>query len=1017
MDKKKIKKFIMHNQMNLLIGGISILALIIGTFAIGFFKSFLIIGIIDLLLFAPNLIKMIQKKKNKKPSTKSEKKENQSKQAEHAPKKEKNPKKSAKKKKRKKIFKWILISLIILFVLIMIAASIFVGLFFKQIADEAPEFDPHKLDFQESSVFYFANGDVITKVGAEKREKITYDQLPEVLINAIVATEDSRYFVHNGFDLPRFLKASAQQVLGKLGIGSGGGGGASTLTMQVSKNNYTSTESEGWEGIKRKFTDIYMAIFQLEKTYTKEQILEFYINDNYLGGGSYGVEQASLTYFGKHAKDLNLSEAAMIAGLFQSPGGYDPYLFPDACESRRKTVLYLMERHGYITSEERAIANKMTVQKLLNHSRESTEESDINNDYMGFINTVIAEIQTDTGLDPYSTPMKIYTTLNKEKQDEINKILTGETYNWKNPAVDMGAALVDTHTGEILAVSTGRHNMYKAKVLNYATIKHQIGSTSKPLFDYGPAIEYLNWGTGEPIVDEKYSYTNGGNVNNWDLKYMGKMTITDALRMSRNIPAIKTFQKVPSSEIQRFVTNLNMHPEAGMHEAHAIGGYAGESPIDMAAAYAAFANGGYYITPHSYTKIELRDTGEVIEKKVEKSRAMSEETAYMVMSMLQETKTYALGNYSNISGVTFGAKTGTTNYPDSAFSLYNLPSGSVNDLWVVGTSPTYALSVWYGYDSIKPENVEAGYINRYNTIEHTRLFQTLGKVLFEQGTGFTRPNGVVEVSVEKETYPVLLPSPNTPADMITTALYKKGTEPTEMSTRFMQLSDVTDLKGTVSGNKVTLSWSPIKAPDAFTEEGLRNMWQPLFATEDAFAEYIGAQLAYNNSVLGILEYHIYRKNSNGELTYIDKTSDSKITFTDKSGGRNTYVVKASYSIFTTAASNGTDVTVTVDSTGNGDDDDEKPTKNISILLNNGNNNIKISEDHPFDETGLSYITVTELSNGILVDVSRQANTTISHESFDYTQIGKTYLVTLKVSYKDVSKVITLNATIEEKKEG
>lgn len=1025
MNKKELKRFIVKNQMNILIGLISIIAFIIGIFAIGFLKSFLIVGIIDLLLFAPNILHFI--KKRKKNGKTNLKKTNKNSNLAISSKKETTPiktKKQKRKKKKKKILKRVIIVLLILFIILCIAACVVAGIFFSDIAKNAPKFDPHRLDRQESSIVYGADGSELLKVGTQKREKITYDQMPEVLINAIVATEDSRFFKHNGFDLPRFLKASIKQVLGK------GGGGASTLTMQVSKNNYTSKEKEGIEGIKRKFTDIYMAMFKLEKQYTKEQILEFYVNDNYLGGSSYGVEQACLTYFGKHAKDINLAEAAMIAGLFQSPGAYDPFVNPEVCEQRRQTVLYLMERHGYITSEERAIAKKMTVEKILNPSAEGTATD---SEYMQFINMVFKEIENDLGTNPYSTPMKIYTTLNKDKQDKINQILKGETFHWENPVVDAGVAMIDTKTGAIHAISGGRHHMKEAAVNNYATKTHQIGSTAKPLYDYGPAVEYKNWSTGELIVDEEHGYSSGGTVNNWDLKYMGMMTIQDALRMSRNIPAIKTFQSLTNKEILDFTSKLHLSPEVEggiIHEAHSIGGYNGESPLTLAAAYNAFANGGYYITPHSYTKIELRETGEVIEKKVEKTRAMSEETAYIMMHMLMETPSYALGGYSVMPGVTYGAKTGTTNFPTSAFEKYNLPYGAINDLWVVGSSPDYTISLWYGYtDGIKEENVKAGYISKLGNHQHEKLYQALGKALFETGTTFKKPDGVIEVAIEKESYPLSLPSEYTPESMITTALFKKGTEPTEKSTRFAPLGDISNLKATSSGNKVTLTWNAASIPNTATAEGLNALYKPLFKTEQYLNSYVGSRIGYNNSYMGNVEYHIYRKNNDGSLTLMEKTTDTKITFTDKSAGNNTYVVKTSYSIFTVASSNGVETKVTVEASGN-DDNDKKPDNNndhkdddkndddkkpadgeISILLN-GNKNIKISQNKKFDETGLSYIMVTERIDGILVDVTRSANTTISHEVFDYSNIGASYPVSIKVTYKGKTKIIELIVTIE-----
>lgn len=225
--------------------------------------------------------------------------------------------------KRKGIILNILLVCVITFIVL-------VSVFFAYVVVKAPKFDPNNLKFTQMSEVFDSEGNLFAKMGDENRTEITYDQLPEVLIDAIVATEDARFFQHNGFDLARFGKASIGQVLGK------NSGGASTLTMQIVKNNYTSTISSGFEGIIRKFTDIYLSIFKVEKKYTKKEILEFYVNDSYLGNGAYGVEQASQNYFGKSVSDINLAEASFIAGLFQAPSSYDPYNFADKAEKEEK---------------------------------------------------------------------------------------------------------------------------------------------------------------------------------------------------------------------------------------------------------------------------------------------------------------------------------------------------------------------------------------------------------------------------------------------------------------------------------------------------------------------------------------------------------------------------------------------------------------------------------------------------------------------------------------------------------
>ena len=302
------------------------------------------------------------------------------------------------------------------------------------------EFDPNKLASQDQTIIYDSENNIIGKLGIEKRESISYEELPQVLIDAIIATEDSRYFEHNGVDGARFLKASVGQLMG-----NSSAGGASTLTMQVVKNNLTSRE----QTIVRKFKDIYLAVFFMEKKYTKQEILEFYVNDSLLGGNVYGVEEASKYYFGKSVSELSLPEAAIIAGLFQSPNGYNPYYYPEKTAARRKTVLNLMVRHGYITKEEAEIANNVDVTSLLAGNNEETN-------YQGYIDTVVAEVQEKTGLDPALVSMEIYTTMNADIQDGINKVLAGEGYNWKDDKVQAGITIIDVESGAITAIGTGR---------------------------------------------------------------------------------------------------------------------------------------------------------------------------------------------------------------------------------------------------------------------------------------------------------------------------------------------------------------------------------------------------------------------------------------------------------------------------------------------------------------------------------------------------------------------------------
>lgn len=918
---KKLKKVWNNDPKNILVPVLSIIIFIVSSFSIGIVKGLIIFLIINIIYFLPMLIS-----KGKKNSTKNEKE---------------------KKKKKRKTLKILLLILLFCFILGIIA----IILFFSYVVMKAPNFDPDALYVTDPSIVLDKDGKEIGKLGSEKRVTISYDEIPEVLIDAIIATEDSRFFEHNGVDWARFLKASAYQLVGKSGAG-----GASTLTMQLSKNTYTSTEDTGIEGIIRKFTDVYVSMFKIEKSYTKEQILEFYVNSQYLGKQAYGVEQVSLNYFGKSAKDLNLAEAAMIAGLFQAPGRYDPYKNPDATENRRQTVLKLMLRHGYITKEEYNVAKKMTVDKIIISKEENQYISNSISPYQSFIDTVVEEVQEKTGKNPYNTPMIIYTTLNTDIQNYLNNIMNSTTYTWENDKVQAGVAITSISDGSIAAIGGGR-NVNVIDSFNYATdIKNQIGSTAKPLYDYGPAIEYNHWNTYQIVVDEPTTYSNGTPINNWNGTYEGFETIRTALSGSRNIPALKTFKSVENANIIEFVENLGLTPSIyscnsgfkldgkecidksnpdnvvsanksnSLFEAHAIGGYNGESPLTMAAAYSSFGREGTYIKPYSFTKLVYQDTNEEFTNDIEKNeKAMSPETAYMISDMLVTTAPRALLRYYNINGVRYAAKTGTTNFSDETLSAHGIhDSDAVNDLWVVGFNTEYAIGLWYGYNSVSGE-----YYNKMSRGQHLRLFQAIGKKVFTNNAYFKKPSGVLEIEVESGCPEAMLPSEFTPSDLRQTELFISGYEPTTTSPRFEKLKDVSNLKASESDNTIKLSWDQVKTPDINTQSYLKEYFRKVFLNDDYLNSFVSARLNYNNSYIGNIGYNIYLKDNNGKLTLLDFTSNNKYEYKAKEAGDYTFVVKTAYSIFKANMSDGKTVNVKVSSAiiPEPDDPDKNPGDN------------------------------------------------------------------------------------------
>lgn len=914
-----------------------------------------------------------------------------------------------KKENKKKSNIWKKILIICLFLAIF--AIIAFGLFCAYIVLTTETFNPNKLTSRESSIIYDKEGNEIYTLSnnqnddVEKRIKITYDDLPQVLVDALIATEDSRFFQHKGVDLARFLKASILQVLGR------DAGGASTLTMQVSKNSFTNTTSTGIKGIIRKFRDIYISVFQIEKKYTKEEIIEFYFNNNLLGGINFGVEQASEYYFGKSASELTLAEASLLVGMYQSPNAYNPYNHPEAATKRRKTVLKLMVRHGYITEEEAAIANAIPVESLVVRDSEN-QSSTI--PYQGYINMVIEEAQKITGKDPNTTPMKIYTALNTNMQQTIDDIMSGKIYTWDTEKVQSGIAIVDVNTGEIVAVGAGRNK--GPRDYNLATTARRMpGSTAKPLFDYGPAIEYENYSTYTLFNDEPWTYSNGVSVGNWDGKYKGLMTMKYALSVSRNIPALKTFQQLKNKDILNFVTNLGIKPEienGSIHEAHAIGGFTGVTPLELATAYASFANGGYHIQSHSIKKIEYIETKEVKEFKYKKTRVMADSTAYLITNMLEYAVNYQFNGGAKVSGMAVAAKTGTTNYSDADIKRLGLSKTAIPDLWTVAYTPEYSIAVWYGYEKADSEN----HLKNSNNTPKDKIMKTVMTAIPKTGSKFNIPSSVVKSKVEMGTWPAQLPSDYTPSAFITEEWFVKGTEPTEVSERFAKLDDVKSLEAKYSktNNTVKLTWTHT-TPNVLSPSYLTSYFnQNVFGNESA--KYLQERLDYNAGTLGPLKYHIYLKDGNN-LKEVASTTNKEYTYKISINDTNTltFVVKVEYEYFKSNASNGVTKEIKIDSSSITEEDsvvmkligDEIVNIKKGEIYKEPNPGISITEDN-ISIYNICTINITVQTNNKTKSV---ANSTEVSNYINEAEVGTHYIkYTVKYDGKTYTKTRTVNIT-------
>ncbi|MBA2173910.1 PBP1A family penicillin-binding protein [Halobacillus locisalis] len=691
--------------------------------------------------------------------------------------------KASKKGKNKPRIKKIFMTLFILGILLVLGGG---GLFAYYVSS-APELDESQLSDPYSSKVYDMNDNLVADLsGSEKRTKVTYDEIPQLVKDAVIATEDARFYDHIGIDFRRIVAAVWANITEGFGAE-----GASTITQQVIKRSFLSEEKT----LERKVQEQYLAI-KLDQDYSKEQILEMYLNKIYYGARAYGVAEAADTYFGKkNLEELTLPEAALLAGLPQRPSGYNPFENPDLAQDRMQTVLSLMVQHGKITQQEADEAKQTNVEDLL-----VTQDSRERTPYDAFIDRVQEEVREKMdGAEIFKDGLKIYTTLDPDAQQSVQRMLSNEgPIAWPDESIQSGVAVTDTKTGAIRAIGGGRD--YQTSQFNFATeIERQAGSTFKPIMSYGPAIEYDKMSTYHQILDEPYEI-NGKEINNFDNQYRGWVSARYALSRSLNIPAMKTMQEVGMDRAKGFAEGLGIDfTEGRVLPIDAIGGGdTNVTPVQMAGAYAAFGNEGVYNEPYAVRKIEVPGQ-ETIDTIPESKSAMSSYTAFMISNMLQTTMSEGSGRRANVQGLPEAGKTGTTN------RVLENGDDIAPDSWFNGYTTNYSISIWTGYTDINTGLSQAG-----KDIPK-QIFQPLMDEL-SQGIDtpdFTKPDSAVWVDVEEGSRPAKLPSSYTPGSQIVTELFHVDNQPSKVSKQYQKLDPVQQLSGTfnLDTQSINLSWA------------------------------------------------------------------------------------------------------------------------------------------------------------------------------------------------------------------
>ena len=595
-----------------------------------------------------------------------------------------------------RIAKYVSICLLTLF----IAAIMLGGSLFLYYVSKAPALSESKLVATTSSKIYDSNDELIADLGSERRVNAQANEIPTELVNAIVSIEDHRFFNHRGVDTIRILGASLRNLRG-----GGGLQGASTLTQQLIKLTYFSTSTSD-QTLSRKAQEAWLAI-QLEQKATKQEILTYYINKVYMSNGNYGMQTAAQNYYGKDLKDLSLPQLALLAGMPQAPNQYDPYSHPEAAQERRNLVLSEMKGQGYITAEqyEKAINTPIT------DGLQSLKSANSYPPYMdNYLKEVIDQVEQETGYNLLTTGMEVYTNVDPKVQQRLWDIYNTDEYvNYPDDELQVASTIVDVTNGKVIAQLGARHQSSNVSFgINQAVeTNRDWGSTMKPITDYAPALEYGIYDSTAAIVhDVPYNYPGTNTpVYNWDKSYFGSITLQYALQQSRNVPAVETLDKVGLDRAKTFLNGLGIDYPSMVY-ANAISSNTveshkqyGASSEKMAAAYAAFANGGIYHKPMYVNKVVFSD-GSLKVFSDPGTRAMKETTAYIMTEMMKTVLTYGTGRGAYLSWLPQAGKTGTSNYTDDEIEKYIKNSGYVApDEMFVGYTRKYSMAVWTGYSN------------------------------------------------------------------------------------------------------------------------------------------------------------------------------------------------------------------------------------------------------------------------------------------------------------------------------
>lgn len=663
--------------------------------------------------------------------------------------------------------------------------------------DRWVDFDVYRITgCDRTSIIYDGQSDVVTRLhGVQDRTWVSISELQPSTVYAFISAEDARFFEHEGVDVIRIAGAIVADIKAGSYVQ-----GASTISQQLIKLSHLTSEKT----ISRKAEEAALA-YEMERQYSKEDILEMYLNYVYFGGGYYGIEAAAEGYFGVHASDLTLDQSAMLAGILKSPSGYAPHINYAASINRRNNILRLMRDYGYITDDEKKQAA----------AKRPTILHDKNEEYSGYYTDAVtksaAALMGITVDELIRGGYNIYSAMDSDIQHYCEEMFkNGELF----PAEDSEAAIVvlEPSTGMVVAMVGGRSYTGGISFNRATDIRRQPGSVIKPVIAYAPAFEYLNYTAADMILDEETTFADY-TPSNYGNKYYGWVTVREAVTKSLNVPAVKTLSEVGVGRAKDFAKRCGIEfDDKDDSLALALGGFTyGVSPLQIAGAYSCFASGGIYNTPTLIKKITDRNGLTVYEYRQDSRRVMSEANAYILTSMLKSVVTEGTGHRLNTLDIPIAGKTGTV----------GLANGN-RDAWMAGYTPEYTAVVWQGYDSdrlgLLPSSATGG------TYPALMLYELFNHIYPDGRSGdFEKPESVKQYSIDAKTlkkqHKAVLANAMTPQSSRVTEYFTEETAPEDVSGYWAVPGSAQNLLAVREEGGVMVSFD---CPDDF---GMYTLWR------------------------------------------------------------------------------------------------------------------------------------------------------------------------------------------------